>query len=68
MAGKGVNEGLSVAYRIGYRLRRIALSVFGPAQLGEGNDPLARLEAERDAKVARAREAREAEEARKHAA
>jgi hypothetical protein len=53
-------EGLSIWYRIGYRLRLIALTVFGPAQLGEGNDPTARLAREREAKVAAARAAREA--------
>jgi hypothetical protein len=51
-------DGLSIAYRIGYRLRLIALTVFGPAQLGEGNDPTARLARERAAKVAAARAAR----------
>ncbi|GAA5026085.1 hypothetical protein GCM10023258_19550 [Terrabacter aeriphilus] len=55
-------EGLSVGYRIGYRLRMIGLTVFGPAQLGEGNDPKARLERERAARVARARAARTAPE------
>lgn len=51
-------EGLSVGYRIGYRLKMIGLTVFGPAQLGEGNDPKTRLERERAARVARARAAR----------
>jgi len=49
------SKGLSVGYRIGYRLRMIGLTIFGPAQLGEGNDPKARLAAERQARVARAR-------------
>ena len=53
------NEGLSVGYRIGYRLRHMALAVFGPAQLGESNDPTARLEAERAKRVERARRERE---------
>jgi hypothetical protein len=71
MAGKGNNEGLSIGYRIGYQLRKMGLTFFGPAQLGEGSDPTARLAAERAAKVAkarRAREQREADEARRHAA
>ena len=71
MAGKGNNEGLSIGYRIGYQLRKIGLTFFGPAQLGETSDPTARLAAERAAKVAnarRAREKREADEARRHAA
>jgi hypothetical protein len=50
----GPSRGLSIGYRIGYRLRLIGLTVFGPAQLGEGNDPKARLERERAARVARA--------------
>ncbi|MBW8732096.1 MAG: hypothetical protein JF622_14255 [Terrabacter sp.] len=52
-------DGLSIWYRIGYRLRLVALTVFGPAQLGEGNDPTARLARERAAKVAAARAARD---------
>lgn len=54
-------DGLSIGYRIGYRLRLIALTVFGPAQLGEGDDPTARLERQRAAKVAAARAARSGE-------
>jgi hypothetical protein len=72
MAGKGDNEGLSVGYRIAYQLRRLGLTFFGPAQLGETSDPSARLAAERAAKVARARREREQraaeEEARRRAA
>lgn len=52
------SKGLSVGYRIGYRLRLIGLTIFGPAELGEGNDPKARLAREREARVARARAAR----------
>jgi hypothetical protein len=51
----GSSSGLSIGYRIGYRLRLIGLTLFGPAQLGEGNDPKARLERERAARVARAK-------------
>jgi hypothetical protein len=47
-------NGLSIGYRIGYRIRMFALTIFGPAQLGEGNDPKARLERERAARIARA--------------
>ena len=53
------SKGLSVGYRIGYRLRMIGLTLFGPAQLGEGNDPKTRLVREREARVAAARAARE---------
>ncbi len=53
------SKGLSIGYRIGYRFRMVALTIFGPAQLGEGNDPVSRLERERAAKVAAARAARE---------
>lgn len=57
------NEGLSLGYRIWYRLRYIGLHIFGPAQLGEAEDPHAQLRRERAAKVASARAAREAAEA-----
>ena len=53
-------EGLSLGYRIMYRIRRMVMQMYGPAQLGEGNDPLARLQRERASKVAAARAAREA--------
>lgn len=52
------SSGLSIGYRIGYRIRLFALTIFGPAQLGEGNDPKARLERERAERVARARSSR----------
>lgn len=52
MARSRSSRGLSIGYRIGYRLRLIGLTIFGPAQLGEGNDPKARLERERAARVA----------------
>ena len=63
MAGKGDNEGLSIGYRIGFQLRRLGLTFFGPAQLGEASDPTARLQAERAAKVAKAKREREQREA-----
>ena len=53
------SKGLSVGFRIGYRLRMIGLTLFGPAQLGEGNDPKARLVADREARLARARAERQ---------
>ena len=56
------NEGLSIPYRIGYQLRMLGLSLFGPAQLGEQYDPKTRLFKEREAKVAAARGRRVARE------
>ena len=52
-------DGLSVGCRIGYQLRMLGLTIFGPAQLGEGNDPKVRLAREREARVAAAKAARE---------
>ena len=52
-------EGLSVGYRIRWRLRYAALSVFGPAQLGT-DDPQEQLRRERRDRVAAARRARAA--------
>ena len=49
------SEGLSLAYRIGWRVRYLGLHVFGPAQLGELDDPHERLKRERAARVAAAR-------------
>jgi hypothetical protein len=40
----------------------LGLSIFGPAQLGEQNDPKTRLFKEREAKVAAARARRETRE------
>jgi hypothetical protein len=48
------NEGLSVGYRILYRIRYIALHLFGPAQLGDAENPHVRLRRERERKVAAA--------------
>jgi hypothetical protein len=59
MSRKSDNEGLSLGYRILYRIRYIGLHVFGPAQLGETDDPHAQLRRERAAKVAAAKAARE---------
>ena len=52
---KDEREGLSIGYRIGWRLRYLAMSVFGPAQLGTEDDPQVRLRRERARKVAVAR-------------
>ena len=52
------SEGLSLGYRIGYRIRYLGLQVFGPAQLGDSEDPHARMRRERQRKVAAARQAR----------
>ena len=47
-------DGLSLGYRVGWRLRKIAMIFFGPAQLG-AEDPTRKLYAEREAKIAEAR-------------
>lgn len=49
------SDGLSIGYRLWWGIRRVALSVFGPAQLGGANDPILRLERERAEKVRQAR-------------
>jgi hypothetical protein len=54
MNDKSAHEGLSLGYRFSYRIRHLMLSIFGPAQLGD-EDPTARLEHERDEKIAEAR-------------
>lgn len=59
MSSQRSSEGLSIGYRIGYRLRMVGLTIFGPAQLGESNDPKARLVRERRARVEQARAARQ---------
>jgi len=53
------HEGLSILYRIGWRIRYIGWHLFGPAQTMGPGDPHWRLEEERRAKVAAARAARE---------
>jgi hypothetical protein len=58
MGTKADREGLSLAYRILYRIKYLGWHVYGPAQLDEHNDPHRRLERERAAKVAAARRAR----------
>lgn len=56
--GHASHEGLSVGYRVLYRVKHMGLSVFGPAELGEGEDPRRRLERERETKVLAARRKR----------
>jgi hypothetical protein len=58
MSRKADREGLSLAYRIGYRVKWIGMHLYGPAQLGDAEDPHRRLERQRAAKVAAARKAR----------
>ena len=53
-------EGLSIGYRIGWRLRYLATSVFGPAQLGTADDPQLKLKRERQRRVEQARAAKAA--------
>lgn len=60
MSRKSENEGLSLAYRIGYRIRYAALHLFGPATLGEGDDPHARMRRQRARRMDAARARREA--------
>ena len=52
------NEGLTLGYRFMWRLRYVGMHVFGPAQLGDSEDPHARMRRERQRKVAAARQAR----------
>ncbi|GAB3829797.1 hypothetical protein [Kribbella italica] len=53
------NEGLSVFYRIRWRLTWLLLHVAGPATLPDAQDPRRLMERQRAAKVAAARQARE---------
>jgi hypothetical protein len=55
---KADREGLSLGYRIMYRIKYAGLHVFGPAQLSPQADPQERLRRRREAKVAAARAAR----------
>ena len=64
MSRKADREGLSLGYRIGYRVKVLGMHLYGPAQLGEAEDPHRRLERKRAAKVAAARHARQEREAR----
>ncbi len=51
------NEGLSLWYRFGWRVRYILLNIFGPAQLGD-HDPSTELRRERQARAEQARRSR----------
>lgn len=53
MAAKYPRDGLSLLYRIGWRIRQGAMHIFGPAQLGT-NDPQEILKRERIRKSAEA--------------
>lgn len=64
MGTKTDREGLSLGYRIMYRIKYLGWHLYGPAQLGEDDDPHRRLERQRAAKVAAARAARLENEAR----
>jgi hypothetical protein len=63
MSSKADREGLSLTYRILYRIKVPRMHVYGPAQPGEAEDPHRRMERQRAAKVAAARRAREDREA-----
>ena len=51
------NTGLSLGYRVMWRIRYIGASAFGPAQLGDAMDPKENLKRERAARVAAAHKA-----------
>ncbi|GAB94688.1 hypothetical protein BJY21_000540 [Kineosphaera limosa] len=51
-------DGLSLSYRVWWNIRKTILTFYGPAQLGHANDPIRRLEREREQKVEEARRAR----------
>ncbi len=56
------NGGLSLGYRIGWRVRYVLTIMFGPAQLGADEDPQERLRRERAARVEAARHGRRPED------
>lgn len=64
MSRKVDREGLSLGYRIGYRIKVLGMHMYGPAQLGDSEDPHRRLERQRAAKVAAACQARETHQTR----
>lgn len=51
--------GLSVPYLMGWQVRRVLFTLFGPAELGSSSDPIERLKTERRQKSARALAARD---------
>lgn len=57
MEGKPEREGLSLGYRIVWRIKLILLTFYGPPRLDENQDPITRLRRERADKVAAARAA-----------
>jgi hypothetical protein len=57
MPGRSEREGLSLAYRIGWRIRSLGWHMYGPAELHGDQDPQERLRRERQARVAAARRA-----------
>ena len=64
MSSRADREGLSIWYLVWYRIQYLVWHVMGPAQLGEADDPHARLLRQRQAKVDAARAARLARETR----
>ena len=60
MAKKVDREGLSLLYRIVWRIRYIGMHMYGPAQLEGQSDPHERLKRERQRRVDAARRARRA--------
>jgi hypothetical protein len=57
MPHRSDHEGLSLAYRIGWRMRSLGWHLYGPAELQGDEDPQERLRRERQARVAAARRA-----------
>jgi len=51
------NEGLGLWYRFRWRVRYILVNVFGPARLGDDDDPAAELRRERQARIDQAHRA-----------
>jgi len=64
MSKKEDREGLSLLYRLGWRIRYMGMHLFGPAELQGQQDPHQRLKRERQNKVEAARRARLAREAK----
>jgi hypothetical protein len=60
MVKKTDREGLSLLYRIVWRIRYIGMHMYGPAQLDGESDPHERLKRERQQKVDAARRVRRA--------
>ncbi len=58
MGKRGDRAELSLGYRVGYWVKYNGLHVFGPAQLGNSEDPQQRMKRERVAKVEAIRRAR----------